>query len=417
MGSRRIDERPTLGAFIMSTARVRTSSHNLHADLVVIGGGPAGLSAAAAAATRGVEVIVLEEHATFGDPVHCTGVLAAEAFGELGLSRLSVLNELQRVCFHAPGGAIIDYDTPQAEAVVIDRAIFDQQLSALATEAGAVVRSDVRVADLTVTTAGVAATLANGECVSARAAVLATGANYSLQRRLGMGMPSVYLQSAQREFPATHTGPVEVFFGRSVAPKGFGWVVPVQRPDGPYARVGVMADREVERSFEAIVQRAERRWGLQRRDLAPRRKMLPLGAVPRSYSDRVLAVGDAAGLVKPTTGGGIYYSVVSGRLAGQVLSTALADNRLAARDLAGYQAEWRRRFTREFGAQLALRMLAHRMSDEAIDTIFELSLSDGVMPILRRAARFNQHQPFIRELLAHPPARRLLFRTLTSSVL
>ena len=38
-------------------------------------------------------------------------------------------------------------------------------------------------------------------------------------------------------------------------------------------------------------------------------------------------------------------------------------------------------------------------------------------PILRRAARFNQHQPFIRELLAHPPARKLLFRTLTSSVL
>jgi flavin-dependent dehydrogenase len=121
--------------------------------------------------------------------------------------------------------------------------------------------------------------------------------------------------------------------------------------------------------------------------------------------------------VKPTTGGGIYYSVVSGRLAGQVLTTALANNRLGARDLAGYQAEWRRRYTREFGAQLALRMLAHRMSDEAIDMIFELSLAEGVMPILRRAARFNQHQPFIRELLAHPPARKLLFRTLTSSVL
>jgi flavin-dependent dehydrogenase len=107
---------------------------------------------------------------------------------------------------------------------------------------------------------------------------------------------------------------------------------------------------------------------------------------------------------------------VSGRLAGQVLSSALATNKLAARDLAGYQREWRRRFTTEFGAQLALRMLAHRMSDEAIDAMFQFSRSDSVLPLLRRAARFNQHQPFIRELLAHPPARRLLFRTITSSV-
>jgi digeranylgeranylglycerophospholipid reductase len=401
----------------MAPARVRSLSQNSHADLVVIGGGPAGMSTATAAATRGYDVVVLEEHPTLGEPVHCTGVLAAEAFDELSLPRGSVLNELSRVRFHAPGGATIDHDTPEVEAVVVDRAAFDRELAAHAVAAGAAVHTGVRVADLTIDSSVARATLTDGRVVSARAAVLATGANYTLQRRLGMGIPRVYLQSAQREFPASVTGPVEVFFGRSVARKGFGWVVPVQRPDGPYVRVGVMAERDVELSFRSILHRAERRWGIQDRDLAPRRKMLPLSAVPRSYSDRVLAVGDAAGLVKPTTGGGIYYSVVSGRLAGQVLTTALANNRLGARDLAGYQAEWRRRYTREFDAQLALRMLAHRMSDEAIDMIFELSLAEGVMPILRRAARFNQHQPFIRELLAHPPARKLLFRTLTSSVL
>jgi geranylgeranyl reductase family protein len=401
----------------MNAVRVRPFSPISRADLVVIGGGPAGTSAAASAAAQGHTVVVLEEHATVGEPVHCTGVLAAEAFDELGLARTSVLNELRRVCFHAPGGAILDYDTPAAEAVVIDRGAFDRELAAQAVKAGAEIRVGARVADLSVTTDGVIATLADGRVVEGRAAVLATGANYALQRRLGMGFPRVYLQSAQREFPADSSGPVEVFFGRTTAPKGFAWVVPVQRPEGPFVRVGVMAERDVERGFQAMVTRAEDRWGMQIGDATPRRKMLPLSAVGRSYGDRVLAVGDAAGLVKPTTGGGIYYSIVSGRLAGQILSTALARNKLSARDLAGYQREWRRRFMREFGAQLALRMLAHRMSDETIDTMFELSLSDGVLPILRRAARFNQHQPFIRELLAHPPARRLLFRTLTSSVL
>jgi len=401
----------------MSPARVRPVSHPSDADLLVVGGGPAGLSAAAMAASLGQEVIVLEEHAEIGDPVHCTGVLAADAFAELGLPRTAVLNDLHRVCFHAPGGATLDYDTPQPEAVVIDRRAFDQQLAGMARAAGAVVSSGARVTDLTVTSTGVTATLRDGRTLRARAAVLATGANYTLQRRLGMGVPRVYLQSAQRELPAALAGPVEVFFGRAVAPKGFAWAVPVQRAEGRFVRVGMMADHDVQRGFGAMLRHAERRWGVDIADPAPRRKMLPLSTVGRSYADRVLAVGDAAGLVKPTTGGGIYYSIVSGRLAGQVLTNALKADKLAARDLSIYQREWRRRFTREFGAQLALRMLAHRMSDETIDRLFQLLLSDSVLPILRRAARFNQHQPFIRELLAHPPARRLLFRTLTSSVL
>jgi geranylgeranyl reductase family protein len=388
-----------------------------HADLVVIGGGPAGMTAAAAVARQGYQVVVLEEHGVVGDPVHCTGVLAADAFHELGLGRGAVLNELHRVCFHAPGGATIDYDTATPEAVVIDRRAFDQQLAAEAMAAGAAVHTGARVSDLRVDTNAVTATVADGRTVVARAAVLATGANYALQRRLDMGFPRVYLHSAQREYPALTGGSVDVFFGRLTAPKGFGWVVPVQRPTGHFVRVGVMAEREVERGFNAVLSRVQHRLGIDIDDLPPRRKMLPLSALARSYGRRVLAVGDAAGLVKPTTGGGIYYSIVSGRLAAQVLGAALASDRLGARDLAGYQREWRRRFTTEFGAQLALRMLAHRMSDEAIDTMFQLSLGESVLPILRRAARFNQHQPFIRELLAHPPARRLLFRTLTSSVL
>lgn len=389
----------------------------MKADLIVVGGGPGGLSAAATAAARGYDVVVLEEHSGIGEPVHCTGVLAHEALEELELPRTAVLNELRQVRFHAPGGAVLDHDTPSVEAVVIDRRAFDDQLAGRARAAGASVYLEARVVDLTVTSSGVTAITADGRAITARAAVLATGANYALQRRLGMGFPTLYLQSAQRELPAAHGGPVEVFFGRAIARKGFAWAVPVERPEGRFVRVGLMAEQDVEQGFHTLLETVAPRWGIALPGPMPRRKMLPLSAVPRSYSDRLLAVGDAAGLVKPTTGGGIYYSVVSGRLAGHVLSQAMASNTLTARDLAHYQREWRRRFRSEFAAQLVLRRIAHRMSDDAIDTMFGLSLADGVLPILRRAARFNQHQPFIRELLAHPPARRVLFRTLTSSLL
>lgn len=374
------------------------------------------MTAAIAAARDGHRVVVLEEHQTSGEPVHCTGVLAEAAFGELDLPRTAILNELAHVRFHAPGGAIIEYETPETEAVVIDRRLFDQMLGQRAREAGAQVACGMRVRDLKVDGDGVAAWTSHGLELRARAAILACGASYVLQRRIGLGMPAIHLQSAQCEIPASRPGPVEVFFGRALAPKGFAWAVPVRRPEGTFARVGVMAEGGVDRCFAALVDRLSSTWGLAAGPHTPRRKMLPLSSLRRTYSDRVLATGDAAGLVKPTTGGGIYYAIVSGRMAGSAMSRALVSGKLAARDLAEYQRQWRKSFMAEFGAQLALRMLAHRMSDEAIDRLFDLAIHDGVMPIVRRAARFNEHRGFIRELLRHPPARRLLFRGVASSI-
>ncbi len=386
-------------------------------DVLVVGGGPAGLSAARALADGGRRVVLAEEHGAVGEPVHCTGVLAREAFAELGLPAHVILNELLTVRFHAPGGACVEHETPDVEAVVIDRRALDAALADRARAAGVDLRTSCRVTHIEPHAHGVTATFAGGATIESRAIVLAAGANYTLQRRLGLGLPSVFLQSAQREWPAARGGDVEVFFGNTVAPKGFGWIVPVARPEGPHVRVGVMVEHDPERYFTALVARARDSWGIVSDGEPPRRKMLPLGCLTRTYADRVLVVGDAAGLVKPTTGGGIYYGVVTGRLAAEVLLQGLESDALGAGDLSAYQRQWRRRFRAEFGAQMALRMLSHRLTDADIDGLFELALTDGVMPIVRRTARFNQHKRFILELLKHPPARQVLFRRLTSSVL
>jgi digeranylgeranylglycerophospholipid reductase len=385
--------------------------------VLVVGGGPAGLSAARVLAEGGRHVIVAEEHRAIGEPVHCTGVLAREAFDELCLPAHVILNELRTVRFHAPGGAVVDYETPSVEAVVIDRGLLDATLADRARAAGVELRTGCRVTHVMPHHRGVTIECADGATFEPRAVVLAAGANYTFQRRLGLGLPSVFLQSAQCELPAARRGDVEIYFGNAVAPKGFAWVVPVARPDGPHVRVGVMAEHDAERCFDALVARVGASWGIVRTGEPPRRKMLPLGSIGRTYGDRVLAVGDAAGLVKPTTGGGIYYGVVTGRLAADVLLRGLETDRLMAGDLAGYERRWRRRLRTEFGAQMALRMLSHRMTDADIDGLFGLALTDGVMPIVRRTARFNQHKRLIVELLKHPPARQLLFRRLTSSML
>jgi digeranylgeranylglycerophospholipid reductase len=154
------------------------------------------------------------------------------------------------------------------------------------------------------------------------------------------------------------------------------------------------------------------RWGVTGEALAPRQKVLPLGSIDRTYGDRLLAIGDAAGLVKPTTGGGIHYSIVSAALAADVAVEALASDRLDAATLSAYERAWRAELADEFEAQHALRDVVAKLSDEAIDSFFELARTDGIMPIVRATARFNEHRSLIRALFKHPPARRILFRSI-----
>jgi geranylgeranyl reductase family protein len=384
---------------------------DIDVDVLVVGAGPGGLVAVARLARDGRRVLVCEEHPTVGDPVHCTGIVAADGFDEFQLPRASILNPLDRVRFMSPSGMPIVYSTSKPEAVVIDRGVFDRGLADAARAAGAMIATGTRVSGLTANTHGVSAR-AGERAVRARLVILACGASYGIQRRARLGLPGQYLHTAQRELPATRLGEVEMHFGRDIAPGGFAWAVPVLRKEGPHVRVGVMASHDAPTFFGAMMARIAGPWGIETRAVAPRLKILPLAAIARTYDTRLLAVGDAAGLVKPTTGGGIYYSVLSGSLAAEVGSKALERDRLDAASLSVYETRWRARLAREFDAQLELRRLAVGMSDADIEALFELARTDGVMPLVRKTARFNEHRHLIKALFNHRPARRILFRSL-----
>lgn len=381
----------------------------------MIGAGPAGLMAARALAADKHAVLLLEEHPEIGYPVHCTGLIGVDAFDELSLPRAPIRAVIRRARFHGPRGEVIAVEADHIEAAVVDRGLFDAALAKETVACGAVVRVGARVESVAVDEHGVTLTLqGSGETLRARSCVVACGANYRLTRALGLGVPGKLVQSAQAELPFPAADHVDVYLGRDTAPDGFGWVVPFRRGDVTCARIGLLCADGARARFRALLTRIWQERGLTGALPEPRLKALPMAPLTRTYATRVLAVGDAAGLVKPTTGGGIYYSLLSGKLAGDVLSGALRADRLDASRLKRYEQSWVERLGPEIRAGSAFRRIAERMDDNAIRAVLEQAQISGLVPLLTRHANFNWHRRAVIALLRQPAFRRAVLSSIWS---
>lgn len=384
-------------------------------DLAIIGGGPAGLLTARRCAEAGLDVILLEEHAEIGEPTHCTGIISLQTAALAKIPNEIVLGRLQRARLVSPGGATCDVRWTSAgseEILVVDRARFDRGLAEQALRAGAAIRTCARVDGIDV--GAQAVTLeADGGRVPARACVLACGVSYRLHRQLGFGLPAQVLHTAQVEVDAEPAEAVELYFGREVAPDGFLWAVPIRRGDRPGLKLGALARGDAGRYLSRFVERPETRARLRS---APGRRMirrlLPLEPAPQTAGDRVLLVGDAGGFTKPTTGGGIYYSLLTASLAADTLIEGFQAGRLDAEFLARYESRW----AAELGADLRvsswLRQFLTRCRDSEIDGLVRALASDSMQSVIHRTARFNRHRDVILALLREPGIASLLLKSL-----
>jgi len=188
--------------------------------------------------------------------------------------------------------------------------------------------------------------------------------------------------------------------------------VPVLRGDQPRMKVGVIARGNAEQCLGGLLAVPGVRERVTASPGAPVRRLLPLAPARRSYGHRVLTVGDAAGMTKPTTGGGIFYSLLSGLLAAEALTGALRRDRLAAGDLRTYEDRWRARLGPHLQISTWVRGLFARLADEELETLLEALASEDVQGLIRHTARFNWHGELIRALLRQPGVKSTMFRAL-----
>jgi digeranylgeranylglycerophospholipid reductase len=374
------------------------------ADVIVVGAGPSGLRTAARLAAAGLDVRVLERKSRVGAAIVCTGIVGREVFDEFGLDRSTVVEEMQTVRLVSPRETAFVYTHPRPFACVVDRARFDGRLAETAAAAVAALVCDARVEEAAAGTDGVEVAVRHGdgglERERAKLLVLATGVDFVLQKKLGLSAPADFLMGAQVECSYPGAATTTLFFGREVAPGAFAWSVP---SGSGRARVGILTHKDAKARLRGLIDRGL--GGTPVREEGPiRTKPVAQGLLPRTCGDRVLAVGEAAGQTKTTTGGGISYGLACADLAADTVLDCFRRAAFGPADLAAYERRWKELLRKEILVGHYTRRMCARLSDGRIEGLFQLARTDGIVPIIRASADFDRHSDLIFALL-----RRLSF--------
>lgn len=338
-------------------------------DCVVVGAGPVGAAAAERSASLGLSTLVLEEHGTIGHPVQCAGLLSTAAFAECLVSDRPVRNRVQGARIVSDMGSELTFDAGCTRAVVVDRGELDREMAGAAASAGAEfrLRSPVRrvEGDRVVTGGPCASEIAFGVLIAA------DGPRGTIARSLGFTRSPTHLGGVQADILLTGSvDPRLVEIYPNAAPEFFAWCIPVS---DRLVRVGLCGETGVRDLFMAF----RSRWAGSVIHLVS--GTIPLGTMPRSYGKRTLFVGDAAGLAKPTSGGGIYTGVRSGRYAAETAAACLEAGDLSDEALAAYENRWKSDFGRELLLGYRLQMARRRVTPDEIDRLIRAFGHPGVI--------------------------------------
>ncbi|HSB70543.1 MAG TPA: NAD(P)/FAD-dependent oxidoreductase [Candidatus Methylomirabilis sp.] len=386
----------------------------LNHDVLVIGAGPAGSTVAERLAADGFDVAVLEEHAVIGEPVDCTGVIGVDAFADFDLPRRVVVGTIETVTIHSPGDIPATYQATGPLAYIVDRAELDRSLAARAEAFGATVLLSTQVVDVARTECGVEVTCrrpgGEGCKLFGRMLVLAGGPRFAFHERMGLKSCALMWRSAHAELLGDGLPHPHVYLGRDVAPGAFAWAVPVKGWGPQRIRIGVNSHGDAPRYLRRLCE--ERFPHLIPGDapIAYRTWVVPIHPPAETYGDRVLAVGDAAGQVKPTSGGGIYYGMLSARAAADTVADGFRCGKLTREVLSTYERRWRSRLSLDLKVGTLFRRLFTRMTDRDVDDLFRALSADGLMARITEKVSFDWHGALILFLLKHPSLARILLR-------
>ena len=344
-------------------------------DVIVVGAGPAGSTAALYAAEKGASVLLLDKKREIGSPIQCAGFLpdASEVQALLPDARLPdtlknyphscVLQRIDTQRLITPNCSIKEF---AVRGTVLDRRRYDQFLAEQAARAGAELMIKTRVTKIEGTTVETSGSFGK-QRIKAKAIIGADGPNSLVAKSKGLALrPESRVTSVALEYQVRNvdidTSALEMYFGKDFVPGGYAWIFPEGR-DRANVGIGIrsgMAEKGI--SAKEYLHRFMRDHPLAEPKLKNGIIMnviagiIPVNGAPeKTANENTLIVGDAAGHIFATNGGGIPPAMIAGKIAGETAAEFAAGKcRLE---------EYDRRWRAQFGSALETSVQARQLMD------------------------------------------------------
>jgi digeranylgeranylglycerophospholipid reductase len=322
----------------------------METDVIIIGAGPAGLSAAEAVAKHNVDVIVLEKSSEIGYPIHTSGGSWIKDLIDLGISD-SLFHPIKRCRFMSPNKEA-NFVFNEPSACVLDVRGLYQSMAEKAAQAGAKIRVNTRVVEPIIEgryVKGVKATNINGDLkINAKVTIDASGFSSVVAKKVGLhegfkrfGVGAEYDLYA----PKYDQDESILIVGSRVAPSGYGWIFP-HGNNRVRVGVGLIHPVSVENPKKYLNKLINEIPGVSENLTNSAQIEYHYGIVPseglvkKTVSNGLIVVGDAAGQLNALIGEGIRYAIKFGRLAGVIAADSVLNKNYSENFLEKYQKSW-----------------------------------------------------------------------------
>jgi len=335
-------------------------------DVIVVGAGPSGSTAAKNLASQGIKVLIVDKE-KFPRNKPCGGGLPLRT-----LERYPYIKELDVIENYSYGGSLhspslknfVEIKKQEPVIAMVQRKQFDKALVDLAVEKGAVFKDNKKVKDIDIKLYETQVTFSDGTNTTTDLVIGADGFISTVAKKTGLLTNHKYFGvCVLEELPLSPDIITNYYtehhfchiYSKYGGIKGYGWIFPKKN----VINVGIVSyklkkfDEKEKKNIKNIFN--EYLTYLKKSQILPsdvksshlKGGLLPVEPLHKTYAERTLLCGDAAGLINPVSGEGIYYALVSGELAGNTAAEAIQNHDTSERFLSIYQKRWNQEFGKE----------------------------------------------------------------------
>jgi geranylgeranyl reductase family protein len=363
-------------------------------DVTIVGAGPAGSTAAKYLSEKGFKILILDKE-TFPRDKPCGGGLPMRV-----LERFPYIINENIIESYSSSGTVfspslqykIEISKTEPLMATTLRKKFDYELLKYATDAGAVFQPGTQVSAIQTSNDNVQVIAHHGTMFDSEIIVGADGVNSTIAKNTGLRKTGTERGICILQEFEVDEKIIDEYFKKSrhcyvhsrfKTVSGYGWVFPKKK----HLNIGfgiIQVDKTQDQKLNLLECYKEYLTLLKEKNLIPQHlKEVPVrgGALlthplEKTYGNRLLLVGDAAGFINPLSGEGIYYAMSSGQIAAEVIAEALEKKQTTEEFLSKYQTRWQK----DFGKDISLILqVVKRGSIEYAERVIKIASKDPVL--------------------------------------